>query len=1646
MTSSNQVAMAADGLADGNTQDAIGQSVQTESKAPIIVSANRYFDIKPYMDINYTENPKKWGAIFPWEFPQNATQEQEDAFLIQQFGELECNVQGFKFLKQCWYCAALHNYENRVPLVARDWRLKNESFYDLDKPAVLEAMCKDNAEPIAFFPEEMDLYGEKFLRVVMEAIQVEARTLLATIQCSPQAAPLQQAQTPAVQQYQQLPQPPDTTPKSGHATASGDEAQTFDAPSNAPGTVPPVDQDEYPEHFNLVPAKHEVPNVELLKEADKPAMPAAHETESNNIAKPMTVTDNLHFHQHIGGDALKLQGYREYGPRFGYDRDNVSSAPYENKKNRRQYHHQVNFSVPHATSTQSQKCDGPPAIDYTEVGDLAEVHSSYGVPPIRASSHGFIDHRPFQAGLQGQIAYNEPDGKDGIYVPRSLMELPHHDMSYPFQRQDLQQMSSYDQGGVATYSVPPHGPVQAHQPYEGAFQEKTNHRSQTYRKFSTGSGSQYGDIKVRRYGQYSHHRGTKARGSSREYHGRKIDNRFSSRSNYLQKEQIQVDCRNPADTSSAMPDQIAAAEPHYGNDYHHRGWRSMVPYHQEESTTNNDYAMPSQPMPSHRQTQMHSNDSSYRPYRLGSEHKLAKGSGVNDRSALYDGTINTSSVHTGPTVLYGRVIPSHLLNSQFIHPDITHVTKVIIFGIATTVPRPEVEQLFGQFGKIAHLRTVSGVSSPMMFITYENTVQVRTALTHDGMTLPDGKTLRVQVPKEYWLPTFRDYPGQEFMAMPHGYKEFWTRSELPMSHDASPHASLTNPLTSLTTVPGQLSGYMNPGSLAKASDNLMPNKDGKGSLRKQASTMQKKGKLRKNQRDSGDVKDKQDDDHNITGLQQPDMLGGHAVNLQAVPTALPDVSPNSKTKPHSDEPLTQSTCIAVSKSTRGSELEGTATDVYAVEANVSNDQSSISVVQSRPFRDETTTPEKEHPEALVSQLPEHEPLKRSASRGLDESPDEKSFHTATDSPESSRNQALANIAKYDEDESSRTTPVDVILTPTPAQSKATPLLDSVKAPVSSLPVPIAYESNATAAQSVAESALAESEPPPSGEGQDGLSSNSGIKQGVETGLYGAPEGCDTSAMNQSDKPHASETVLSPKSSETLKNKKIEKPLQVEKKKGPAQTESLSAFGKQVKSKGGRAKSKGPGLLKGKPKSLVDQKNKSLVPETVQPSLGRLDSSDTKVLPELLTEPKKSVNVNELSKPIISHAIATATAFATAHGDEDEEANNNHNANDSDDKHMTRRSSFFDRVKDITKTGQRSRLLSLATSPHESYAIETTNESDRPVFWGKTSEHPLAIIQHIPGTAPLAPPGASHAVPVAELTDSGKIPVAAQPPVPEDDSFEKGGDIGLGISSADGDGKGAGKPKPKKKKKKSEKKRPAAQTSSVLDTESETRDDTSGVRARITIIVVLADRIQIKSRSHSFETIAMLDMATPESSTPSSPDVSATAASPSPSKAMMFAALKAKRESEQHLITASDSGTIKRKKLKKRVTSVPKTTTVTAEQAGDEDNVHTITILTTKRARESQGEPPPASDGGDDYNILLVRYLWFGSEDVGRGATVLSRIASSLGEQSQGGLLMSLLKDRDEEPDTEDESAAGSTEQRKDGDDDAESTNRIEELP
>ena len=153
----------------------------------VIASSNRFNDIAPYSSHIYYAEPHVWGSVFPWEFPQHATKEEEESFLRRFFSETDTHMQGgahgdgdgFRFLKQVWYSNAIWNIDHRVPAVAKWWFEQQDNKNYLNDPSLADFIFKPDVKPKTFFgPQELDMYGENFLSYVIPSIQQIAKAKL----------------------------------------------------------------------------------------------------------------------------------------------------------------------------------------------------------------------------------------------------------------------------------------------------------------------------------------------------------------------------------------------------------------------------------------------------------------------------------------------------------------------------------------------------------------------------------------------------------------------------------------------------------------------------------------------------------------------------------------------------------------------------------------------------------------------------------------------------------------------------------------------------------------------------------------------------------------------------------------------------------------------------------------------------------------------------------------------------------------------------------------------------------------------------------------------------------------------------------------------------------------------------------------------------------------------------------------------------------------------------------------------------------------------------------------------------------------------------------------------------------------------------
>ncbi|GIZ38968.1 hypothetical protein CKM354_000236200 [Cercospora kikuchii] len=171
-------------------------------RPPVIASSSRFNDILPYCKILFEEESKRWGGIMPHQFPQNASKEAEEEFLLTQFPASECQVQGFRFLKQVWYSIAINNRETRLPHVVNEW-FEHKSKEYVGNPDLEGWLLREEACAATFFEQkEIDVFGSDFLDWAVQGIQWRLRNpqvFVATGTNTPEPVPVSEALAPSKQ-------------------------------------------------------------------------------------------------------------------------------------------------------------------------------------------------------------------------------------------------------------------------------------------------------------------------------------------------------------------------------------------------------------------------------------------------------------------------------------------------------------------------------------------------------------------------------------------------------------------------------------------------------------------------------------------------------------------------------------------------------------------------------------------------------------------------------------------------------------------------------------------------------------------------------------------------------------------------------------------------------------------------------------------------------------------------------------------------------------------------------------------------------------------------------------------------------------------------------------------------------------------------------------------------------------------------------------------------------------------------------------------------------------------------------------------------------------------------------------------------------
>ncbi|CAK4031620.1 hypothetical protein CBER1_05150 [Lecanosticta acicola] len=702
-------------------------------REPVIASSNRASDVEPYAKRLIADDPQLWGQVLPWEFPQVGTKEQEEEFIRRFFTEREIRMQGgspngFRFLKQVYYWAAVWNINCRLPLVVHWWFDNNKGL--LDDPAMKSHLLHPNVKPSTFFEEaQLELYGEKFLEIVVKQIQFQIDPSCNNV---PPEKPLYA--------------PTKEEPMPSAAEEKSDGTTTTDEPASVA-----VEQETAPAPFEQKPSE--------VKDGEKPASIAAEET-------PVLATDKESAPAHSVAIDIKTRPSKLAAQSPSFQPEHIDATP---------------SSAPaHATQTpKSWDTAPPPGLGQTGRSNHRSFSGDAYTPsqrdlPLRGrrGSGGFNNKRnSFSGPRQSQrpTHNNEapfPLPPSAYFMPAAqypgvgTMTAPQGRIPSggPYDRA-LEPMPVLPQGQLYNPHAPPHAqqPTQQFPPHCGphlpnepvphmmgnspyppvfhpaaadfvpALYERGNLGNEQH--FSSGPGHGGFESNTGRLSKRRDSIGSRG-GHGRGYKGSIGRGRGSKgKNNFVQ----------PHMNSGHMPGPDQRSVFNNENSYGMEHWR---PYGADEN------AVPRQPMRNDGSFRLldHAAASPYAPPGILSTYLSRRSSGVQ----------NFGSAHHGKKPQYVPLC-SYKCEKQYIDPRCTEARKLIIFSVQPGTNQDQIVEFIARFGalqnvSIQHQRAAYGKTlqdRAMAHVTFENVDGARNCLQANGMPWPLGAPgdgdLRVEV-------------------------------------------------------------------------------------------------------------------------------------------------------------------------------------------------------------------------------------------------------------------------------------------------------------------------------------------------------------------------------------------------------------------------------------------------------------------------------------------------------------------------------------------------------------------------------------------------------------------------------------------------------------------------------------------------------------------------------------------------------------------------------------------------------------------------------------------------------------------------------------------------------------------------------------
>lgn len=709
---------------------------------PVIASSNRYLDIEPYTKKLFVEDPKTWAQIFPWEFPQNGTREQEEEFLRRFFTEREIRMQGgadgdgngFRFLKQVWYSAALWNLNYRLPAVVDQWFEQNADL--LSDPAMKEHMLRPDVQVGTFFDaEQMEMYGADLLHWAVKQIQFRV---------SP---------PPVLEELDVSSAVVDSTPLES-------SKQEINTQAKKPVRLK-LDQTS-PEKAEQLPTSPAVHALSATKSQNDDLTPLTPFTASitSKAAQARRVSDEAKRSsaQHFQPIEHRQRRGSLGGKRASFIQDRQNQRPTFNDARVDPHPHVPHVaqngygaSMPPSEFMQNRVPSGGLAPGMVDQMPTLPQGQQVEAPPSHLSTVPMLPYgQQFQPGHHFVQAGN---GYPPESFPPGLSSGPHGTVHHPFNEHNNVQSS---------------GRYFAHQQSFG-FEDRPDYAARPGGDSMNARGGKtrgYGSVRGRgsrgrnSFGQSSIHGGYASQRNQSGDHGQP-DPSFTFRERG-QNIQQQTYWRAPGHNENGMP----RAGP-FSNDarLHAPGYGVQNPTFYRDSGRDPGQANVDFPPPASFQ-----------------------GRGHDSKPATMNKTCDAGCT------------------TERIADGCTTATRLIVFAVPPDMPQPVLWNFFYQFGAVKHISkpswNPSGPVRPHVFVTFANVAAARACMAHKNMSWPGGEKLMTEVANGHldsYNERHRSLPHHQNQNQVAGAAQTWsqTTNEAPMQQTA--HASDPNVSSSRAT-------------------------------------------------------------------------------------------------------------------------------------------------------------------------------------------------------------------------------------------------------------------------------------------------------------------------------------------------------------------------------------------------------------------------------------------------------------------------------------------------------------------------------------------------------------------------------------------------------------------------------------------------------------------------------------------------------------------------------------------------------------------------------------------------------------------------------------------------------------------------------